>query len=128
LFNKEIFFQFLIFVVYILLISLRFYDSDLYLYCFDAKERIEEKTQHNKGIRNPPDSAIEPKHQNRKKPTPRGCVLLLPLRAHEAAVPGEGFLGPIAWTGRQGASSPELTGDLRGGFGERRHGWVWYWG
>jgi hypothetical protein len=44
------------------------YDSELYLYCSDAKERIREKTQHNKGIRNPPDSAIEPKHQNRKSP------------------------------------------------------------
>ncbi len=27
------------------------YDSELYLYCSNAKERIKEKSQHNKGIR-----------------------------------------------------------------------------
>jgi len=49
------------------------YDSELYLYCSDAKESIREKTQHNKGIRSgiqkSPNSAIEPKHQKSENPT-----------------------------------------------------------
>jgi hypothetical protein len=53
--------------------SLRFYDSELYLYCSDAKESIREKTQHNKGIQSgiqkSPNSAIEPKHQKSENPT-----------------------------------------------------------
>jgi hypothetical protein len=57
----------------------------------------------------------------------RGRVLLLlPLQALELAIPEEGFLSPAAWMGRRGASSLELIGDLRGGFGEQIRGWVWY--